>query len=526
MHGTALPKWLLCGLPILLLTATLAQEPTPGPNQTPEQIDAMTFRWLREYVGYIITDPERDAFLSLDTPQQRLAFIEQFWKRRDPTPGTPKNEAREEHMRRFSYANKQFQCGKPGWKTDRGRVYIMLGPPQHREMNPMGRESGERPSEVWSYNGVKSRTLPASFDLSFVDFNGTGDFQIVSNLELAAPIKTYAGYIDNPLDLLSRAVNADALADPSEFRSRSQTFDLGDLERANFDLQRDLQAIQESAQTADLPKSEVQTHIQFASFPMQLSTAYFRAGRGRSRAQISFSLDFSTMESKNYQKLQYFHVELLSRLLRGGPDGTIVDELREDLPFQVPERELAEASRTPIVYQLNHYAVPGPYTLELLVRDAVGSRVSVTRQEIDLPAFPSEGLGISTPLLCESIRKADGQAQGATSFRQGDLVLLPRVSGSFHAKEALQVYLQVYGARRDEGGTHHLQIDYRVWSSSGGLALRAAPQASEGKVLGTIALYTSLPLLQLQPGRYELEAIVLDKQSEQRVQRRVPFQIQ
>ncbi len=84
--------------------------------------------WLNQEVPYIISDEERKAFMSLSNDEEREAFIENFWLRRNPNPDSPENEFREEHYRRIQYANDHFAAGKPGWKTDRGRIYIMWGP--------------------------------------------------------------------------------------------------------------------------------------------------------------------------------------------------------------------------------------------------------------------------------------------------------------------------------------------------------------------------------------------------------------
>ena len=118
--------------------------------------------WLNEEVPYIITDEERKAFMSLSNDEEREAFIENFWQRRNPNPDSPENEFREEHYRRIAYANEHFAAGKPGWKTDRGRIYIMWGAADsidahpsggmyERPMDEGGGETSTFPFEVWHY---------------------------------------------------------------------------------------------------------------------------------------------------------------------------------------------------------------------------------------------------------------------------------------------------------------------------------------------------------------------------------------
>ncbi len=95
-------------------------------------------KWLNEEVVYIITDEEKKSFHSLATDDEREQFVEQFWLRRDPTPDTEENEYREEHYRRIAYANERFASGIPGWKTDRGKIYIEYGPADEVESHPSG----------------------------------------------------------------------------------------------------------------------------------------------------------------------------------------------------------------------------------------------------------------------------------------------------------------------------------------------------------------------------------------------------
>src|SRR5262245_48945245 len=119
------------------------------------RIDELLDRWLDEYVRWIISREERERFKSMTDPAAKLGFIESFWRRRDPTPESPPNEAREEHARRFAYALQHFGAGTPGWATDRGKIYILLGAPNTIDRNPAGRTAFERPSEVWTYNNAK-----------------------------------------------------------------------------------------------------------------------------------------------------------------------------------------------------------------------------------------------------------------------------------------------------------------------------------------------------------------------------------
>jgi GWxTD domain-containing protein len=129
-------------------------------------------------VAYIISDEERAAFQQLDTEEQERDFIEQFWERRDPTPGTAKNEFKEEHYRRVEYSVARFttQSGKPGWQTDRGRIFIVYGPPDEIESHPSGSPSRPYPFETWRYEHVDG--IGDNLFITFTDRNETGDYEI------------------------------------------------------------------------------------------------------------------------------------------------------------------------------------------------------------------------------------------------------------------------------------------------------------------------------------------------------------
>ena len=144
-------------------------------------------KWLNEDVTYIITDEERKAFKHLQTDEERESFIEQFWLRRDPTPDTEENEFKEEHYRRIAYANEHYGSGIPGWKTDRGRIYIMYGPPDEIESHPSGGtyerpieegggETSTYPFEDWRYRYIEG--IGNNVNIEFVDPTMSGEYHM------------------------------------------------------------------------------------------------------------------------------------------------------------------------------------------------------------------------------------------------------------------------------------------------------------------------------------------------------------
>src|SRR5579871_6761752 len=156
-------------------------------EQLRKELETPYKKWLNEDVAYIITDEERAAFKRLQTDEEREQFIEQFWLRCDPTPDTVENEFKEEHYRRIQYANDHFASGIPGWKTDRGRIYIVFGPPDERDEHPSGGtyerppeegggETTTYPFEDWRYRYIEG--IGNNIMIEFVDPTMTGEYRM------------------------------------------------------------------------------------------------------------------------------------------------------------------------------------------------------------------------------------------------------------------------------------------------------------------------------------------------------------
>lgn len=160
-----------------------AQQSTAGQSRagvmTSSAMSSPYDKWLNQDVVYIISAEERAAFRKLTTDEERLKFIEQFWLRRDPTPDTAENEYKEEHYRRIAFANEHFASNEPGWKTDRGRLYIMYGPPDEIESHPNGSPGSPTPREEWLYRHIEG--IGDEVMVEFTDPTGTGDYRMTKD---------------------------------------------------------------------------------------------------------------------------------------------------------------------------------------------------------------------------------------------------------------------------------------------------------------------------------------------------------
>jgi GWxTD domain-containing protein len=185
-HDWGMKAWHLWMSASLLLAALVAfstaQAPTGDQLSSQQTRQTPYEKWLDEDVSWIMTGIERAEYLKLKTDRQRDLFIEAFWERRNPEPGSKENRFKEQHYRRLAYANTHFAATVPGWKTDRGHIYIVYGPPEEIDSAP----DGSRPSQVWRY-----RLEGESIAFRFVDSCACGDYKLVQGPYLAPRVLEY-----------------------------------------------------------------------------------------------------------------------------------------------------------------------------------------------------------------------------------------------------------------------------------------------------------------------------------------------
>ncbi len=478
--------------------------------------------WIEEIVPYIATKQERKVYKELKTSEERVRFIDTFWARRNPTPETPENEYQLEHYRRLAYVNTFFNAGRPGWRTDRGRIYILLGPPDQIDSDPMGRHAHQFPTEVWIYRRPPHPMLPPNLEIAFVDKRSIGDFEITFNMlaDSDSTRRTEALMNENFLDELARA------------EVRSMNFGRPGTRTSIADgLAPELERLSELALVAQVPERAVQPLREVVTTDFSFDTAtlevtprveFFRASDGEMAIPVNVDLayrNFAYVEKGDFYESRF---EILARIV--DQDGNSVDEyVREEL-FALPKDQIAVLQNQSVLYQLVLYAPPGDYKLQLAVRDQ-NQRLRMTESELAVPAV-GESLTLSTVLLAEQILELEEPPPEGKKepFTFGKYKVLPSQDGSFASGASLQVYFEVYNPGLDEEGKTRVKFEY-TFRREGRLFRNVAPTYPFPDSRQNRSIMSSIPLKDFTLADYSLTVKVTDEVTGEAITKQVPFAV-
>src|SRR5215216_1518125 len=473
--GTSMMLLLAAGA----VPASLAQEKGDGDKKiTKKQRDELKSvykRWLDEDVNYIITDDERKAFKALKTDEERDQFIEQFWLRRDPDPDTPENEYKDQYYERIQYANERFSSGIPGWKTDRGRIYVTFGKPDQIESHPSG-GSYDRPSyegggstttypfEVWWYRHIEG--IGSDVEIEFVDPSGSGEYRIARspNEKDAMLFVPGAGLtLAESLGLSDKADRVTGLGGQNgrQFfgtRAKDQPFEklqlIADLQRAPATRFPDLKV------KADLP--EIASDI----LPFSVRTDFFRMSSESVATSFTIQFDHADLSFKNQGGIYSSSVNLYAQLTKlSGRRGTSFEDTVQTGRYS--ESDLAAGQSQRSIYQKNLVLDPGRYKIDVVARDIVSGKTGILHHSFEVPRYQEKQLATSTLILAASVEPLDNRAIPAGQFIIGRYKVKPFVSGIYKPGQNLALFLQVYDAEMDQQTLQPaLKIEYII--SKGG----------------------------------------------------------
>jgi GWxTD domain-containing protein len=436
-----------------------AQDPKPSVDPSekarkvkPELKQAYK-RWLTQDVAYIITGAEKKAFEKLETDEEREAFIENFWRRRDPDPDTEENEYREEFYERIAYANERFTSGIPGWKTDRGRIYITFGKPDSVESHPSG-GSYDRPSyegggstttypfEIWFYRHLDS--VGDGIEIEFVDPTGTGEYRIARN----ANEKDALLFVPNGGLTLSEQLGLSDKADRITGQSGS-TFQ-GREQDSPFRRLEILTALQRppSVKFNDLQASLTDSGIidnNPLDFTMRVD--FFRQSESQVVVTFTVQTDNSELTFDDVGGLPTARLNIFGRItaVNGKRTGIFEDSVTAD---STPE-ELATVKDRKSIYQKAFALAPGTYKVDVVLRDVASGNRGVASRGFEVPRYTTEKLSTSTLILASRMYFTSDNEIGS-QFVIGDKKVVPNVSGVYKKGQEVGIYMQVYNAGIDQ----------------------------------------------------------------------------
>jgi len=510
--------------------AALAQKDKGKQQDVPErernvkkERSNMFKKWIAEDVAYIITDDEKKAWKKLATDEEREQFIEQFWRRRDPDPDTEVNEYLEEHYERVAYSNQHFTSGIPGWKSDRGRIYIMYGPPNEKETHPSG-GSYERPSyegggstttypfETWFYRYLPG--IGSGIEIEFVDPTGTGEYRIARSPDEKDALLNIPGAGLTLNEQLGLSNKSDRIANRGAFGYTGPGAREQDSPFSRLILYTDLQR---PPQVNDvLEKSLLGTvstgSEDTAALDVSWKVDFYRASDERVMTAITIQTDNSDLKFNDVGGVQRARLNIYGRVTN--LSGRRITSFEDPVTTDATVQELISAKDKKSAYQRVLPLSPGNYKVDLLVRDINSGATTVKAIGFEVPKFVPDKLATSSLVLAVKLQALNDQLPGM--FAIGPYKVLPNVSGVYKRGQDVGIYMQVYNAGIDQTTLRpSVDVEY-VLSKDGKEVFK---QAEDWRGLSDsgqrLTLARLLPTSNLAPGDYEVSIRVRDKVSGQ-----------
>ena len=491
-------------------------------------------KWVDEEVGYIMTRRERDVFMKLQTDRERDIFVEAFWKHRDPVPETPRNEYEEEHYRRLNYANSTFGRATPlpGWKTDRGRIHILLGEP--RNIEQYTNVNGVYPVEIWFYLGDESLGLPTGFNVIFFKRNGVGDY-ILYSPSVDGPRSLIAdamgGYRDT--DRISGSYSEDQAAYKAlqqlEPNLARQTLSLIPNEGAPTGL-GSLASERLMATIFSAPQKKVQDDYADAILKYKDSVEVeYTANYVSSEVQVQVIRDAAGMSLVHYTvepdritaQEAGGKYEIRFRLTGRVSDaaGKTVYQFDKDLPFSLTSDELEDMRAKSLSIQDVFPLVPGTYNLDILLKNVLSKEFTGAARALVVPG-PAEAVRMSPLLLAYGLEKK-AQAPGErVPFKAGGTQLLCQARKMFSANDPLVLFFQLYGLPEEIKGAGSLRYDFLREDKP----FLSRPARLEPGPAGDTVIDVQ-PLKDFPPGYYQARVTLLDGQGKEIASAKENFEV-
>jgi GWxTD domain-containing protein len=510
-----------------------SQDPTDKVRNVKPELKEAYKRWLSNDVAYIITRDEKRAFQALQTDEERENFIENFWRRRDPNPDTEENEFREEYYERIAYANERFTSGIPGWKTDRGRIYIAWGKPDSIESHPSG-GAYDRPSyegggstttypfEVWFYRHLDG--VGDGIEIEFVDPTGTGEYRIARNANEKDAMLMVPGAGLTTAEMLGLSNKADRITG------------MGGIGQGNYQREQDspfrrMEIIANLQRPPSVKFSDLagiaggDSGVLDNSNPLNfdLRVDFFRQSEDRVIVTFTVQTENKSLTFEDEGGLQTARMNIFGRItaVSGKRSGIFEDSVTTNATAQ----ELADMKDRKSVYQKAIALTPGTYKVDVVVRDVKTGNRGIINQGFAVPRYDEKKLSTSSLILASRLRPTDERDIGSM-FVIGSAKVIPNLAGNYRRGEQVGIYLQVYNAGIDQTTLRPaVDVEY-VLEKGGKEVMRQSEDWSGLSDSGQrITLARLLPTEGLATGDYELKILTKDRVGGQVIENKGKFSV-
>ncbi len=525
-----------------------AQSPDPATATTPQkltkeqkkkmgralkELDAQYKQWLSEDVVYIISPEERTAFLQLSTSEEREQFIEQFWLRRSSNPDLPENDFKEEHYRRIAYANEHFASGIPGWKTDRGRTYIIWGPADEVDSHPTGgtydrpmEEGGGStttyPWETWRYRYLEG--IGENIIIEFVDPSGSGEYHMTMDPSEKDALTHVPGAGLSLMESMGLASKTDRFSrsdgtnlptslggTPASLNEFNRLEQFAKVQQAPAVKFKDLEALVTSRIVRD------QLHFAWR-------TDFLKVTNDTVLVPVTIQVPNSQLSFQSKEGVHSATMNVFGRV--STLTGRVVQTFEEPISRDFPDSLFQQSVKLQSIYQKAIPLRPGLYRLDLVIKDVHSGNVGVVNSRLQVPRYEDEKLEASSLILADQIEHVPAKQIGAGQFVLGSSKVRPRMEGDFTTADRLGIYMQVYNLKPDEK-THRSDSSFQYTVKKGDQQIMQFKETGgDMKQTGDqVTIERLLPLATLAPGKYTLEVSATDALTKQTISRSAEFTV-
>jgi len=503
-----------------------------------KELESPYKRWMDEEVGWIITDDERAAWKRLQTDDERQTWIESFWLRRDPTPDTEENEYKEEHYRRIQWANDRYASGIPGWKTDRGMIYIKYGPPDDidshtsggpgtRPIEEGGGETTFFPYEIWRYRHLDD--VGEDVQIEFIDKSMTNEYRItidpsekdaLLNVEGAGLTLYERMGMANKADRFTRTDGTrlgvpSGVAMPARYNQFDRMQQLANIQKAPAVKFKDLEAA-------------INSTIKYNLLPMRVRTDYFPITGASVMTSLTLQWDRKDLQYKVRDGVAkaginvYVKIENMTHR-RVVP---VIEELIETPP--IPAEMQEQAAKGAAIFQRGIPLMPGRYRLTVVAKDITGGNMQIYDAALDVPRFEEDVFGSSSLVLADILEKVPTKSIGDGQFVIGTSKVRPRVNSTFRRDEKMGIYLQIYNfepdaiTRKPDG-----VVVYQILKAGSDEVIAELSDNVTELTRGAaqVVAEKSVSLQGFEPGDYVLRMKVTDKRREETLTPSATFKV-